>query len=161
MCTQTATTGAVQQSEISCNFYLHLRPPSCWFSSALRSLSCLFCFKYLAHCYFLVTCLPKEHSGHTRPLKILPSVQMKFYYWLAIVENSKRDQPSGKNLIGPFLPCSEYALFDGQLNCPRPALGKTEIFESPVLTTPSLKARPATWCPQGDPGTLSENSAKL
>lgn len=94
-------------------------------------------------------------------LKILPSVQMKFYYWLAITKNSKRDQPSGKNLIGPFLPCSECALFDGQLNCPRPALGKIEVFESPVLTTPSLKARPAMWCPQGDPGTLSEKSAEL
>ncbi len=130
-------------------------------SVLLSDLSYVFCFKYLAHCYFLVTCWPKEHSGHTRPLKMLLSVQMKFYYWLAIVKNSKRDQPSGKNLIGPFLPCSEYALFDDQLNCPRPALGKTEIFESPVLTTPSLKAIPAMWCPQGDPGTLSEKSAKL
>lgn len=93
--------------------------------------------------------------------KKLLSVQMKFYYWVAIMENSKRHQPSGKNLIGPFLLCSECALFDGQLNCPRLALGKTEIFESPVLTTPSLKAKPATWCPQGSPDTLLKKSAKL
>lgn len=47
------------------------------------------------------------------------------------MEKSKGDQPSGKNLIGLFLPCPEYALFDGQLNCPRPALGETEIFLKP------------------------------
>lgn len=64
-------------------------------------------------------------------------------------------------LIGLFLPCSEYALFDGQLNCRRPALGKTGVFESLVLTTPGLKARPVLWCPKGDPGTLSEKWAKL
>lgn len=51
--------------------------------------------------------------------------------------------PLEKILIGLFLPCSEYALFDGQLNCRRPAFGKTGVFESLVLTTPGLKARPA------------------
>lgn len=56
------------------------------------------------------------------------------------MENISGTSPRGKILISLFLPCSENAVFDDQLNCPKPALGKTEVFESPVLSTPSLGA---------------------
>lgn len=59
-----------------------------------------------------------------------------------------KDQPLVKDLIGPLLPCSESVLFDGQSDCPRPAVGNIEMFESPAPTSP----------PQGDLSALSQNS---
>ena len=54
----------------------------------------------------------------------------------ADMEKCKGDQPPEKNLIGPSLPLSESLFLDGQPDCPRPAMGSSEMFGSLVLSEP-------------------------
>lgn len=85
-------------------------------------------------------CVP--HSNFDKCILI---VYIYFCFNLPSWSRRSGPRPQEKTLMGLFLPCSHMAT----ASPPQACLGKTEVFESLVLTAPSLEAGPALRCPKG------------